>query len=289
MYVMKKVAILTDSTCCLPPELVEQYDICVVPLEIIYEGKSYRDGIDMTSSEVYKIMRKRENLPTTSTPSAGVFLHTYRQLSREAESVFSIILTGLQSMTFEAASAAREMAKEEIPNTTIEVLDSRSVAGALGFIVLEAARAASQGAELTQVAETARNMMGRVNFLAMLDTLYYLARTGRVARAAAWAGSLLSVKPIVEHSPAIGETAPVARPRTKTKAVERMLEVMAQRMGDSKVHVMVHHADELEEAEKLAAEINSRFSCVELYLTEFTPLMGVHTGPGLLAIAFYAD
>ncbi len=286
---MKKVAILTDSTCCLPPELVEQYDICVVPLEIIYEGKSYRDGIDMTSSEVYKIMRKRENLPTTSTPSAGVFLHTYRQLSRKAESVFSIILTGLQSMTFEAASAAREMAKEEIPNTTIEVLDSRSVAGALGFIVLEAARAASQGAELTQVAETARNMMGRVNFLAMLDTLYYLARTGRVARAAAWAGSLLSVKPIVEHSPAIGETAPVARPRTKTKAVERMLEVMAQRMGDSKVHVMVHHADELEEAEKLAAEINSRFSCAELYLTEFTPLMGVHTGPGLLAIAFYAD
>lgn len=286
---MKKVAILTDSTCCLPPELVEQYDICVVPLEIIYEGKSYRDGIDMTSSEVYKIMRKRENLPTTSTPSAGVFLHTYRQLSRKAESVFSIILTGLQSMTFEAASAAREMAKEEIPNTTIEVLDSRSVAGALGFIVLEAARAASQGAELTQVAETARNMMGRVNFLAMLDTLYYLARTGRVARAAAWAGSLLSVKPIVEHSPAIGETAPVARPRTKTKAVERMLEVMAERMGDSKVHVMVHHADELEEAEKLAAEINSRFSCAELYLTEFTPLMGVHTGPGLLAIAFYAD
>ena len=286
---MKKVAILTDSTCCLPPELVEQYDICVVPLEIIYEGKSYRDGIDMTSSEVYKIMRKRENLPTTSTPSAGVFLHTYRQLSRKAESVFCIILTSLQSMTFEAASAAREMAKEEMPNTTIEVFDSRAVSGALGFIVLEAARVASQGAELTQVAETARNMMGRVNFLAMLDTLYYLARTGRVARAAAWAGSLLSMRPIVEHSPAIGETTPVARPRTKTKAVERMLEVMAERMGDSKVHVLVHHADELEEAEKLAAEINSRFSCVELYLTEFTPLMGVHTGPGLLAIAFYAD
>jgi len=97
------------------------------------------------------------------------------------------------------------------------------------------------------------------------------------------------MKPIVEHSPAIGETTPVARPRTKTKAVERMLEIMAQRMGDSKVHVMVHHADELEEAEKLAAEIKSRFNCLELYLTEFTPVMGVHTGPGLLAIAFYAD
>ena len=286
---MKKVAILTDSTCCLPKELVEKYDICVVPLEIIYEDKSYRDGIDMTPGEVYRIMRKKENLPTTSTASAGDFLNAYRQLTQKAESVLCITVTSLQSKTFEAASAAKELAKEEISDTTIEVFDSRSVAGALGFIVLEAARAVSQGAELAQAAETVRNMMGRVNFLAMLDTLYYLARTGRTARAAAWAGSLLSMKPIVEHSPAIGETTPVARPRTKTKAVERMLEIMVERMGDSKVHVMVHHADELEEAQKLMAEIESRFNCVELYCTEFTPVMGVHTGPGLLAISFYAD
>ncbi len=286
---MKKVAILTDSTCCLPPELVEQYDICVVPLEIIYEGKSYRDGIDMTPGEVYKIMRKRQNMPTTSTASAGDFLNAYRQLGQEAESILCITLTSLQSMTFDAASAAREIAEEELPNTAVEAFDSRAVSGALGFIVLEAARVASQGANLGQAVEAARNMMGKVNFLAMLDTLYYLARLGRIARAAAWAGSLLSMKPIVEHSPAIGETTPVARPRTKTKAVERMLEIMAQRMGESKVHVMVHHADELEEAEKLAAEIKSRFNCLELYLTEFTPVMGVHTGPGLLAIAFYAD
>jgi len=286
---MKKVAILTDSTCCLPPELVEQYDICVVPLEIIYEGKSYRDGIDMTPGEVYKIMRKRQNMPTTSTASAGDFLNAYRQVGQEAESILCITLTSLQSMTFDAASAAKEIAKEELPNTAVEVFDSRAVSGALGFIVLEAARVASQGANLGQAVEAARNIMGKANFLAMLDTLYYLARLGRIARAAAWAGSLLSMKPIVEHSPAIGETTPVARPRTKTKAVERMLEIMAQRMGDSKVHAMVHHADELEEAEKLAAEIKSRFNCLELYLTEFTPVMGVHTGPGLLAIAFYAE
>ena len=286
---MKKVAILTDSTCCLPPELVEQYDICVVPLEIIYEGKSYRDGIDMTPGEVYKIMRKRQNMPTTSTASAGDFLNAYRRLGQEAESILCITLTSLQSMTFDAASAAREIAKEELRNTAVEAFDSRAVSGALGFIVLEAARVASQGANLGQAVEAARNMMGKVNFLAMLDTLYYLARLGRIARAAAWAGSLLSMKPIVEHSPAIGETTPVARPRTKTRAVERMLEIMAQRMGDSRVQVMVHHADELEEAEKLAAEIKSRFNCLELHLTEFTPVMGVHTGPGLLAIAFYAD
>lgn len=286
---MKKVAVLTDSTCCLPQELLQSYDISLVPLLIVHEGKSYRDGIDMSPAEVYRIMRRRENLPTTSTPSAGDFLDAYRQLSEKAESVLCITLTGSQSKILNTALVAKELAKEAIPGTAIEVIDSRAVAGALGFIVLEAARVASQEGGLAQAIDAARAMTGRVNFLAMLDTLFYLARTGRIGRAAAWAGSLLDVKPIVEHSPSIGETTPLARPRTKPKAVEHMLNTMARRVGDSTVHVIVHHADELEEGEKLKAEIGSRFSCAELHLTEFTPVMGVHAGPGLLAISFYAD
>ena len=168
-------------------------------------------------------------------------------------------------------------------------MDSRAVGGALGFIVLEAARVASQGAELPQVVDAARNMMGKVGFLAMLDTLYFLARTGRIARAAAWAGSLLDMKPVVDHNPAVGETMPVARPRTRAKAIEVMLKLMAERVGNNTAHVIVHHADELEDGEKLKAEIGKRFRCTELYLTEFTPAMGIHAGPGVLAISFYAD
>jgi DegV family protein with EDD domain len=286
---MKKVAILTDSTCCLPQDVAEMYDICIVPLWIVHEGKSYRDGIDISPNEVYKIMRRRKNLPTTSTASAGDFLDAYRQLSQKAESILCITLTGLQSKTFDTALVAKEMAKELIPDTAIEVIDSRAVAGALGFIALEAARIASEDGELAQAINAARSMMGRVNFLAMLDTLFYLARTGRIGRAAAWAGSALNMKPIVEHSPSIGETTSLARPRTKPKAIRRMLETMAERVGDSRVHAIVHHADELEEGEKLKVEIGSRFNCAELHLTEFTPVMGVHAGPGLLAISFYAD
>jgi DegV family protein with EDD domain len=286
---MRKVAIVADSVCCLPPEIVEKYDIYVVPMEIIYEGKSYRDGIDISPNEVYRIMRKKENLPTTSTASTGDFLNAYRESSQKAESVLCITVTSLQSKVFEAASAAKEIAKEEIPGTIIEVFDSRSVAAALGFIVREAARVGSEGGGLAEAIEAARNMMGKVNFLAMLDTLYYLARLGRIARAAAWAGNVLDMKPVLEHNPAVGETMPVARPRTKKKAIECMLRIMAERMGSSKVHVMVQHADELEEAKKLAAEIESSFNCVEMYLTEFAPVMGVHTGPGLLAIGFYTD
>ena len=286
---MRKVVVIADSTCCLPSELVEKYDIFLVPIFIVYKGNSYRDGVDMSPGEVYTIMRRRKDLPTTSTPSAGDFLNVYRQLSQEAESILCITLTSLQSKTFEAAVLAQEKAKEVIPDTAIEVVDSRAVAGALGFVALEAARVASQGADLLQVANAARSMIGRVNLLAMLDTLYYLARTGRVARAAAWAGAALNMKPVLEHSTSIGETTGVARPRTKAKAVKLMLELMAERVGGSTVHVIVQHADEQEEGEKLKAEIGSRFSCAELYLTEFTPGMGVHAGPGILGISFYAD
>ena len=286
---MKTVAILTDSTCCLPGELVKRHDIGLIPILIVHGGNSYLDGVDISATEVYEIMRRRKDLPTTSTPSAGDFLNAYRQLSQKAESVLCITLTSLQSKVHDVALVAKEMAKETIPDTAIEVLDSRAVAGALGFVVLEAARTASQGAELAQVVNAARRMIDRVSFLAIVDTLFYLARTGRAGRAAAWVGSLLNVKPIVEHSPAVGETTPVARPRTKERAIEQMLEIMADRVGDARVHVAVNHADELEEAKRLKAEIEARFRCAELHLADLTPGMGVHVGPGVLGIAFYTD
>lgn len=286
---MEKVAIVTDSTCCIPQELIEQYNIHLVPALIIHEGRSYRDRIDISPTEVYKIMRKRKNLPTTSVPSPEDFLSTFHELSQKAVTILCITLTSLQSGVFNIASSAKEISKDVIPNVVINVIDSRAVAGSLGFIVLEAARIASQGAELAEVTKVAQSMMSKVCSFFVLDTLYYLARTGRVARAAAWAGSILNMKPVVAHFPSVGETTPVARPRSRTKAIERMLEIMTERIGESRAHVMVEHADEFEEADKFKATINSRFNCVELYITEFTPTMGVHAGPGVLGASFYTD
>jgi len=286
---MRRVAVVTDSTCCLPAELVTQHSIHVVPLLILIGGKAFRDNVDITPSEVYKIMRRDEDLPTTSVPTPDDFFKTYVQLSKEAESLVCITLTGLQSKTYETAVLGKKIAEEAIPKTAIEVIDSRAVSGALGLTVLEAARAADRGADLKEVCEIARKTSSRMNFLAMVDTLHFLARTGRIARAAAWAGAVLNMKPVLEHSTSIGETTPFARPRSKAKAVELMLQTMTERVGTSTVHVLVHHADELEEGEKLKSEVARRFKCAELYLTEFTPIMGVHAGPGVLAIAFWKD
>lgn len=286
---MDKVGIVVDSTCCLPVEIISTYNINMVPLFIIYKGKNYRDGIDITPDQVYKIMRKREELPTTSTPSVGDFLETYRKVGQDTNSILCVTLTSLQSKIYDVALVAREMAAEQLPNKKIEVIDSRAVAGALGFVVLEAARAATKSGDLEQVADVARQTIKKVTLFAMVDTLFYLARTGRVGRAAAWASSVLDVKPILEHNTLIGETAPAARPRTKARAIKQLIELFGKRVGNSKVHVNVHHADELEEGMKLKEEIGARFNCAELYLTEFTPGMGVHAGPGILGISFFTD
>lgn len=286
---MRKVAVVTDSTCCLPAEFIQKYDIHVVPIYVIHQGRSYRDRIDISPNQIYRIMRARKDLPTTSVPSPEDFLDAYQVVSQKAKNILCITVTSLQSGTFNMAFTAKEMAKETIPNAAIEVLDSRAVAGSLGFIVLEAARLASQDAGVAQAREAARDVMNKVSFLGVLETLYYLARTGRIARAAAWAGSVLNIKPIVGHFPSVGETTPVARPRSKAKAIERMLEIMAERIGDSTAHVMVQHADDSEEAEKLKTTIGSTFNCSELLLTELSPAMSINCGPGLLAVSFYTD
>lgn len=286
---MAEVAIIAESTCCLTAELTQRHHICVLPLTINYKDKSYRDGVDITPAEVYQIMRKREELPTTSTLSPGDFLNAFKETAKKTDSILCITLTSLQSKTYEAAMLARGLASKEIPDIQIEVFDSRSVSGALGFIVLEAARAAGKGMPLQDVITRAREIQEKINFLAMVDTLYYLARTGRIAYAAHWFGALLQIKPILEHSPAVGLTTPFARPRTKSRAIEKMLQTMRQRVGDKPVHVMVHHADELEDCQKLRDRISSEFKCLEIYLSEFSPIMGVHAGPGVLAIAFYTD
>lgn len=286
---MKKVAVVTDSTCCLPQEIVQEYDINVVPLYIVHGGKSYRDGVDITAQEVYQIMRRKEDLPTTATAAVGDFLEVFRNLAEKAESVLCITLSSILSKTFEAATAAKSIAKEQFPRTVIEVFDSRAVGGALGFMVQETAKVVKRGGTLSEAMKTARSMMEKVKLFAMLDTLYYLARLGRIGHAAAWAGALLNMKPILQHSPAHDEAMPVARPRTKQKAIEQLLQILKRDVGGLRAHINIHHADEMEEAKRLMEMVRQEVDCAEVYITEFTPLMGVHTGPGVLGFSFYTD
>ncbi len=281
---MSRVAIVTESSSNLPPETVKEYGIHVLPLKVIWEEKVFRDGVDLTAQEFYSRLRMDHYMPTTAAFSPSEFLETFRSLAQEYEAIVAILLSQDLTGSVEAAQIAYQMA----PTLPVHIVDSRTAAMAQGFIVLEAARAAAAGATAEQVVARAQEMIPRVQFLATLETLEYLRRGGRIGTAAAFLGSMLQMKPIVGIPPAHGTVVGVARPRTWKRAVEQMLDLMGEAVGERPVHVAVSHGDQEEEAHALAEELRRRFDVRELYITYFTPVMGAHAGPAL-CVAFYTD
>ena len=169
----------------------------------------------------------------------------------------------------------------------IRVLDSQAVAGSQGFVALEAHRASVEGKGLAEIVSQIESLIPRLHLLAYLDTLIYLGRSGKITKAKAWAGTLLGFKPLVELSQ--GEATLIERPRSSGKAMERLLGIVAERTGDRPTHVNVMHANALEKAHKLRDRAQEVLNCQEIFISEFTPVMGAHTGPGLLGMAYYSE
>ena len=287
MVYERKVGVVVDSSSCLPPALLEEWQICVVPHELMIEERSFRDGVDIGPTEFYQLLQKNHNVPTTSSPKPASFLEAFRTASSVVENVVCITLSANFSATYDSASVAARMAEEELPGRSISVVDSRAAAGAEGLIALEAARIAHNGADLETVMSRVEELIPEVNLLAFLDTLYYLRRSGRVPRVAAWAGSILGIKPLTELK--LGEARVLGKPRARARATERMVSTMKERVQNRPVHVNVMHAHATEDAEMLRQRVEAQFNCHELFISEFTPVMGAHLGPGLLGLAFYTD
>jgi len=285
---MKEVAIVTDTTACIPQEQVAKYDIEVVPVQLIFEDKSYQDGIDITPTEFYALLRQAKKLPTTSSSSPSPYVEAYRKASQRAESILCLTLPTRFSVMSDSARVAMETTKTTLQNVAIEVLECTTAAAGQGLVTLAAAKAAASGKTLSEVVETAKSTMSRVNLFATLDTLHYLVKSGRVPQAAALINSILRIKPIFTLNHADART--VALPRTIHSAMKRMMKLMDEKVIREKpLHVAVMHADAEDKAIALKDEIAAQFDCTELFITEFTPVMGVHTGPGLIGVAFYSD
>jgi len=284
----KGVAVVTDTTACIPQEMVKEYGIELVPIEVIFDDRVYRDGIDITPAEFYAKLRQTEKLPTTSGSLPGPYLEAYRRASQRADGIVCITESSKFSGMFNSARLAVEMVKEELPGVAVEVLECSSAAAGQGLVALAAARAAASGKNLAGVVEVVKELMHRVHLFAALDTLHYLVKGGRVPQAAALVNSILGIKPVFSVNG--GEAHTVALPRSTKSAMKRVLKLMMKKIGKGQpVHAAVMHADALEQARVLRDQISSRFNCVELFITEFTPVMGVHTGPGVIGAAFYSE
>jgi fatty acid kinase fatty acid binding subunit len=285
---MKKVAIVTDTTACVPQEQVTGLEIEVVAVPLIIEGRTYRDGIDITPTEFYTMLRKAKNMPTTSASSPGPYLEAFRNAGRKAESVLCFTEPSKFSAMFNSARTAVEMARTALQNVPVEVMECSTAAAGQGLVAMAAARAATEDKTLPEVKEIAKNIMGKINLYATLDTLQYLVNSGRVPQAAALVNSILSIKPIFTLNHSDAHT--VALPRTMQSAMKHMLKLMERAaVKGQPLHVAVMHADALTQALELKERILSQFRCREIFVTEFTPVMGVHTGPGLIGVAFYGE
>jgi DegV family protein with EDD domain len=267
----KQVAIATDSVANIPVDLIKEYDIKVIPQCLNWVGETYLDGIDITADEFYQQLGSAKELPTTSQPSAGEFREFFLEIAEGCESIVCIVVSDHLSGTLDSANAAVKM----IPDFPIEVVDSRSASMGQGFIVLAAANAVSEGKSYTEVAELARGLVPNVRAVFVVDTLEFLHRGGRIGGAQRLVGSVLSIKPLLHLVD--GKIEPLASVRTKRKALDRALDIIAEdAAGKGPLHAAVLHASTPDEAEKFYSTVKERF-------------IGTHTGPGLVGLAYYNE
>jgi DegV family protein with EDD domain len=283
--IMSNVAIVTDSTAYLPKDLVEKYSISVAPQVLIFGEDEYRDGVDIQPSEFYTRLATAEVMPTTSQVAVTDFKAIFEKLHAEGNEILAVLVSDQLSKTSNSADLAKQM----IPAATIEIVNSESVAMALGFQVLAAARTAENGGALADCKAAALAAKEKTGVVFAVDTLEFLHRGGRIGGASRFLGTALKLKPLLEVSN--GKVEPIERVRTSKKAHARLLEIISERVAglDGEVHLAALHANAVEESRELLARASKQLGAIETIYSEVSPVVGTHCGPGTIGIAYMVD
>jgi len=283
---LSKIAIVTDSTAYLPADLLEKHKISMTPQVLIWDNETFLDGIDIQPTEYYKRLQTAKVMPSTSQVSPMTMQTTFQGLVDKGFDVLGIFVSSKLSGTLQSAHQGREAM--ESGGEKVTLVDSLSTAMALGFQVLAAARAVEAGASLNECIEIVEKAKERTGVYFAVDTLEFLHRGGRIGGAQRFIGSALNLKPILALMD--GKVEGVERIRTKSKAQERILELVGERVnGKSNIRLATLHANAAEDAKSLLDRASSRFSAVESIFTEVSPVVGTHTGPGTVGLAYMHD
>jgi DegV family protein with EDD domain len=280
---MSQVAVVTDSTSYLAPGVAEQNGIIVVPLYVVFGGDRTVPETDITDYDAFfDELRSAETLPTTSQPSVGDFRAVYEPLLAGGREIVSVHISGGLSGTPESARQAKEaLEREGLGGERIEVIDSTTAAGGLGFMALTAVKAAAEGLNAKQVSERVTEARGQLKMWFAVDTLEFLRRGGRIGAASAWIGSTLKVKPILTVE---NEMTPVERVRTSGRAFERMVDYSRQRRDSGADAWCVQHINAPDQAAALVERCRELFGHEPTIVSEIGPVLAAHTGPGLLGV-----
>ncbi len=272
-----RVKVVTDSASDIPPAVARDLDITVVPCNVHFGERTYRDGIDLTSEEFFVKLVSSPVMPTTSQPSVGVFQETYRRLAKETNQIISINLPAKLSATLNSA----RLAAQSLPEVEIAIVDSTQVCMAQGWLVIIAARAARQGMGLADIVALVEDTIPRLRLIAFLDTLEYLQKGGRIGKASALLGTLLKVKPLIQVLN--GEALPMGNVRTKQKALQRLVEIVGDLGPLEEVAVM--HANAPATAQQLVEMLAPIYPPDRILIGQVGAILGTHAGPGAVGVA----
>ncbi|MFH0847158.1 MAG: DegV family protein [Chloroflexota bacterium] len=274
--------IVCDSVADLPPEVLKELGITTIPLLVRFGDEVYRDAVDLSVSEFYQKLMNSRVLPVTSVPPPVAFAETYDRLAGEADEILVITLSSRLSGTYSVALQSIGLMKKPC---RVVVVDSQVAALAEGFVVVKAAQVAKAGASLDEAVKVVKETIPRVHFRATLSTLEYLQRGGRIGKAQAFLGSILKVNPIITLKDGVVE--PVTRTYSRTQAIEHIYNFV---LSFQEVEALaVEHSGDSSDADRLARRLGSVFPNRPIYRSGATPVIGAHTGPGLLLVAVMGE
>lgn len=280
---MAGIGIVTDSTAYLDKEYVDKNDIKVVPLKVIMEDVSYREGIDISNDDFYRRMREEDIFPTTSQPSAGEFLEAYKEMAGRYDRLLSIHISAGISGTFESASSAAS----EMGDYPVEVIDSRYTSMQLMIFVQELVKARDAGKSMEELKSLTARMIEGSEVMFCVDTLEYLHRGGRIGGAQALMGSMLRIKPLLYLD---GTIDALDKVRGSKKALNRMVELSVEKAGNKRVQIALTHVRDLERLNDLREKVKAALNCDpdSIAVNECGPVIGSHVGPGTVGVGFFS-
>ncbi len=282
---MSKVMVVTDSTANIPNELIKNSPVKIVPLQVIWNEEILRDGIDIQPVEFYRRLKQEKNLPSTSQATPEDFKKTYSELLAQDYDILSIHISSKLSGTLDSATQA----KKALNSSRITLIDSLSTSMAMGFQVLSAIRMAESGASLAECTTIAQKAIHHTGVYFAVNTLEYLYRGGRIGGAAAFMGHMLNLKPLLELRD--GRIEAIKKVRTLSKTIDYLLDLVETRMKKTNgpIRLCAVHADTPDEARELLDRAVARFSNTlvnDAVISNISPVLGTHAGPGALGLAF---
>lgn len=278
------VKIVTDSTSYIPKRLQKEYDITIISLNVILDGKSYKE-VDLENVKFYNDMEKLEHIPTSSQPSIEELINLFKDIVSKGNDLVAVFLSSNISGTYSSAHLVREMVLEEYPNAKIEIIDSKTTCMEMGFQVLQGAKASEEGKDINEVINIINKVKSKGKFLFVPETLKYLKKGGRIGGASALVGSILQIKPILTVFN--GSTTVFKKVRTKKKAVEVIENKVIKDMEENGMgELIVHHINCEKEGLELASRLSEKLN-VEVEIQSIGPIIGIHVGPGSIGVSYY--